>query len=126
MDHAHIATFEQHSGTLTAAVDRLVVQADALRDLTDEARVALSRCHRAVAVLRRTQEPELMGPLNSLSAAHARHQSLGGALEDLEAALSRFEDVARDLRLLHPATVAALRDKLTAVTAARGAAEPAP
>jgi hypothetical protein len=113
MKPEHVATFEQHSSNLGAAVDALIAEADTVRDHAEEIRRQLAFCHRAVATLRRTEDdPQMMGRLNSLSAAHARHLSLEGSVIALEAALSSLENAARDLRLLHPSVVAALHEKI--------------
>lgn len=113
MDPLHVDEFESCTGEVRTAVDALLDTSDGVRDLIDAAQGALGKCNRSVARLRRSEKPEMMGPLNSVSAADARHKSLVAALGDLETALGRFEDIARDMRLLHPDVVTALRAKLT-------------
>jgi ABC-type transporter Mla subunit MlaD len=126
MDPTHVDEFETCAGDVRATVDALLDQSDDVRDLIDAAQAALGKCNRSVARMRRSEVPEMMGPLNSVSAVDARHKSLLGALADLETALGRFEDIARDMRLLHPDVVTALREKVAAVSIDPAIATPVP
>jgi hypothetical protein len=113
----HIDDFETHTAKLRRDVDAILEHAETLRDLAEDAKTTLASIARATSRLRRTDNADLMGPLNSLSAAHARHNGLRGALDELETVLSRFEDIARDVRLLHPGVVEALRQGVERSTA---------
>lgn len=121
MERKDVVQFEERCGELRTSLDAIVNAADGLRDLVATTQANLGLCNRTVAVLRRSEEPDMMGPLNSVSAVAVRHQSVGGALADLEAALARFEDVTRDLRLLHPSVTDALNQKLDSIEATRAA-----
>jgi hypothetical protein len=117
MTPEQIAQFDENAGTLRTALDAILDAADGLRDGIDAARAAVSKCNRSVAQLRRTENPELMGTLNSVSAVQQRHQATAAALNTLDASLAQFEDVARDLRLLHPSVVDSLNERVAATSA---------
>lgn len=123
MQVEHVDQFEARSSELRASVQRIVDAADGLRDLIEEAKLSVARCYRTSALLRRSEDPNMMGPLNSVSAAASQQLSVGSGLHDLDVALAKFEDHARELRILHPQVVQALREKL-AIPAAVPVQEP--
>lgn len=121
---AHIDAFEQDSAAVRAAIAAVLDDAHALLPKVTAAKAALGACNVSVALLRRNAEdPEFIGPLNSVSAVQQRHHSLAAALEDFNMHLLRLFDIERDIRLLHPSVVSALNEKAEPKPAS---AEPAP
>lgn len=114
MTPEHVDAFAHAAEQITKDVEAIVAHGETVRNLADDARATLRKLNRATAKLRTTDNRHMIGPLNSVSAAKAQHTSLDGGLVALETALASFEDMARDLRLLHPDVLKALRDKLSA------------
>jgi hypothetical protein len=116
MQASDIDDFDAKAAQLRTDLQALLTQCDATRLAIETVQTTLHTVNRSVSTLRRAGTVEIMGALNSLSAANARHQSLGGNLQTFEVTIATFEETVRDITLLHPSVITALRERLAATT----------